>query len=233
MNKIIPYGKQFIDKKDIAYLAKVLRSDFLTTGPIVDVFEKKINNYTGSKYALTCNSGTSALHLAFLAINTKPGDIVIMPAINFIASFNICKILKAKVILADIDSNTGRMRPDDIETCIKKHRLKKIKAIVTMHLGGMHENILSYYLLKKKYKCFLIEDSCHSFGSFYKIKDKTFKIGCAKHVDISTFSFHPIKSITTAEGGAITTNNKILYEKAKLLRSHGIKKKKTMETLGL
>ena len=154
MNKIIPYGKQFIDKKDIDLVAKTLKSSFLTTGPLVDIFEKKICNYTGSKYSLTCNSGTSALHLAFLTIKIKPGDIVIMPAINFVSSFNICKMLKANIYLADVDPTTGRMRPEDIEDCIKKYKLKKIKAIITMHLGGMHENTLNYYLLRKKIQMF-------------------------------------------------------------------------------
>ena len=118
------------------------------------------------------------------------------------------------------------MRPEDVENIIKKNKLKKVKAIITMHLGGAQENIIKFYNLKKKYNCFLIEDACHAFGSKYKYKNKNFKIGCAKHADISTFSFHPIKSITTAEGGALTTNNKRIYEKASLLKSHGMKKSK-------
>ena len=147
-----------------------------------------------------------------------------MPAVNFISSFNICQIFQAKIILADVDPSTGRMRPEDVEDIIKKNKLKKIKAIITMHLGGAQENVIKFYNLKKKYNCFLIEDACHAFGSKYKYKNRNFKIGCAKHADISTFSFHPIKSITTAEGGALTTNNKRIYEKASLLKSHGMKK---------
>ena len=224
MDKIIPYGKQLIDNKDINYINKMLKSDFLTTGPLVKKFESKINNYLKCKYSIVCNSGTSALHLAFLSINIKSGDVVIMPAINFIASFNICQILKAKIILADIDPSTGRMRPKDVVECIKKNKVKKVKAIVTMHLSGTQENIIDFHKLKKRYNCFLIEDACHAFGGNYKNKKKIFKIGCAKHADISTFSFHPIKTITTAEGGAVTTNNKKIYEKILLLRSHGMKK---------
>ncbi len=223
---MVPYGKQFIDNKDIAFVNKALRSNFLTTGPLVEKFENKINNYLGSSFSLVCNSGTSALHLAFLSIKIKPGDVIIMPAVNFVSSFNICNNLRAKIFMADIDPYTGRMRPEDIEDCVKKYKLKKIKAIVNMHLGGACNNISNFYKLKKKYKCLLIEDACHAFGSTYKIKDKIFKIGCAKHVDISTFSFHPIKSITTAEGGALTTNNKAIYREAQLLRSHGMHRKK-------
>ena len=226
MTKLIPYGKQFIDNKDLREVNKVLKSNFLTTGPLVEKFEKKIGNFVKSNYALVCNSGTSALHLAFLSVGIKKNDIVIMPAVNFISSFNICQVLQAKIILADVDPSTGRMRPEDVENIIKKNKLKKVKAIITMHLGGAQENIIKFYNLKKKYNCFLIEDACHAFGSKYKYKNKNFKIGCAKHADISTFSFHPIKSITTAEGGALTTNNKRIYEKASLLKSHGMKKSK-------
>ena len=226
MTKLIPYGKQFIDNKDLREVNKVLKSNFLTTGPLVEKFEKKIGNFVKSNYALVCNSGTSALHLAFLSVGIKKNDIVIMPAVNFISSFNICQVLQAKIILADVDPSTGRMRPEDVENIIKKNKLKKVKAIITMHLGGAQENIIKFYNLKKKYNCFLIEDACHAFGSKYKYKNRNFKIGCAKHADISTFSFHPIKSITTAEGGALTTNNKRIYEKASLLKSHGMKKSK-------
>ncbi len=222
MNKMIPYGKQFIDKDDIDNIGKTLKGNFLTTGPLVEKFENKINSFLNSKYSIVCNSGTSAIHLACLAVDIKKDDIVIMPAINFISFFNICNILGAKIKLADVDPETGRMRPEDVNDCIKKNNLKKIKAIIIMHLGGAQDHAIEFYKLKKKYKCFLIEDACHAFGSNYKYKKKNLKIGCAKHVDISTFSFHPIKSITTAEGGAITTNVKKFYDKTRLLRSHGL-----------
>ncbi len=219
---MIPYGKQHIDKKDIAEITKVLRSSFLTTGPKVKKFEHEIKKFTGSKFSSACNSGTSALYLAFSAINIKPGDVIIMPGINFIASFNICKLFKAKIYLADVDSSNGLMTKKNVLECIKKYNLKKIKALVTMHLGGNAEYTGDFYKLKRKFKFFVIEDSCHAFGSEYSYNARVYKVGCAKHADISTFSFHPIKSITTAEGGAITTNNKELFKKIHLFRSHGM-----------
>ena len=222
MKKLIPYGRQSIGSKDISAIVKTTKSDYLTTGPKVIEFEKEIRKYTGSRYAAVCNSGTSALHLAFLSIGIKAGDIVIMPSINFIASFNICKMLKAKIYLSDVDGVTGKMGPKNILDCIKKNKIKRIKAIVTMHLGGRPDNVIELHKLKKKYRCFIIEDSCHALGSEYFYQNKKLKIGCAKHADISTFSFHPIKSITTSEGGAVTTNNTKLFKKIYLLKSHGI-----------
>ena len=225
MKNKIPYGKQNISKSDISEIVKVLRSDYLTTGPRVRAFQKKIVDYTGAKFAAVCNSGTSALHLAFLSVGLKKNDVVIMPGINFIASFNICKLISAKIYLADVNSITGRMEPKNVLECKRKNKIRNLKVLITMHLGGRAENIDKFYNIKKKYKCFIIEDSCHALGSEYFYKNKKFKVGCGRHADLSTFSFHPIKSITTAEGGAITTNNKKLFEKISLLISHGMVRK--------
>ena len=125
MNKTIPYGRQSINSNDINQIIKVASGDYLTTGPKIIEFEKKIKNYTKAKYASVCNSGTSALYLALKSINIKTNDIIIMPAVNFIASYNVCKILNAKIFLTDVNSLTGRMRPWHILDCIKKTKLKK------------------------------------------------------------------------------------------------------------
>ena len=197
---MIPYGKQKIDKNDINEIVKASKEAFLTTGPKSEKFQNEIRKYTKAKYAAVCNSGTSALYLAFISINLKPGDVVIMPAINFIASFNICKLFKAKIYLTDIDPINGIITPSHLKAVIKKNNLKKIKAVITMHMGGKVENIGEFFKLKKKFKFKIIEDSCHAFGSKYVYKNKLYNVGCAKHSDISTFSFHPIKTITTGEG---------------------------------
>ena len=120
MSQIIPYGRQNIDASDIKTITRSIKGNYLTTGPKVNIFEKKISNYTKSKYSIVCNSGTSALLLAFLSINLKKDDIVIMPAINFIASYNLCKTLGAKIYLADVNPSSGIMQPSDIEECVKK-----------------------------------------------------------------------------------------------------------------
>jgi len=220
--KIITYGKQFVDKKDIDCVTRSLKGKLITTGSFVKKFEKNLKSFLKSKFALTCNSGTSAIFLAFKGINLKKDDVVIMPSINFIASYNVVKTLKAKIFLADVDPLSGQMTPQNVIECIKNNRIKKIKAILNMYMGGYPENVLEFKKLKKKFNCYLIEDSCHAFGAKYKIKKKISLIGSCKHSDISTFSLHPLKTITSGEGGVVTTNNSIIYKNMVQYRSHGI-----------
>jgi len=218
----IPYGKQFIDKYDKKSVLEALSSQVLTTGNQVLKFEKKLQKYFGCKYVSVCNSGTSAIYLALASINIKKNDIIIMPVINFIASYNIAKLLNAKVYLSDVDPETGQMTPQNILECCKKFKKKKIKAIITMYHGGYPQNADNFIKLKKKFNCLIIEDACHALGAEYLFKKKKVKIGSCLHSDISTFSLHPLKTITTGEGGIITTNNKNISNRIKLLRSHGI-----------
>ena len=224
--KYIPYGRQFIDNEDKKLVLNSLSNDLITGGPFVEKFEKELNKYLKCKYSYVCSSGTAAIHLAMLSINLKKNDIILMPAVNFIASYNIAKIMGLKVFLVDIDEFTGQVTPEKILKCIRKNKLKKISAVVTMYHGGYPENVKKFYDIKKKYKFFIIEDSCHAFGAEYKFKDKYIKIGSCKHADISTFSLHPLKSITSGEGGIITTNNAKIAKNIKLFRSHGISRNK-------
>jgi len=224
--KNIPYGKQFVDSKDINEVVRTLKKNKITTGPFVENFEKKISSFLKCKHSITCNSGTSAIYLALRAIDLKEKENIIMPAMNFIASYNVAKILKANVFFADVDSLTGQVTPSTILECYKKNNLKKLKAIIVMYNGGYPQNSENFLKIKKKLKCFIIEDACHAFGSEYKFKEKLIKIGSCRHSDICTFSLHPLKTITTGEGGIVTTNSKKFYNKVKLARSHGIIKSK-------
>jgi dTDP-4-amino-4,6-dideoxygalactose transaminase len=224
--KIIPYGRQYIDNQDIKFVSKALKQDLITTGSNVKKFENKISKFLKVKYAVSCSSGTSALHLALLSINLKKNDVIMMPAINFIAVYNMAKLMNAKIFLADVDPFTGQMTPKTLLECIKKNKLKKIKAIITMYLGGYPENVIEFYNIKKKFNCYLIEDACHALGAKYKFKNKKLYVGSCRHSDIATFSLHPVKTITSGEGGVVTTNSKILAHKILLLRSHGIKRDK-------
>ena len=226
--KNIPYGKQFINKSDKKAVLNSLLNRLITTGPLVEKFEKKLKKYLGSKNSLVCSSGTAAIHLALMSLNLKKNDIILMPAINFIASYNLAKIMKLKVFLCDVDPYTGQTTPDQVLDCIKKNNIKKIKALIIMHHGGYPYLSKEFYDLKKKYNFYLIEDACHALGAEYIYKNKLLKIGSSKHSDICTFSLHPVKTITSAEGGIVTTNNKKISEKIKLLRSHGIKRDKKM-----
>jgi dTDP-4-amino-4,6-dideoxygalactose transaminase len=222
----IPYGKQYLDKKDYKHVVNSLKKPLLSGGIFIEKFENKISKFLKVKNVVACSSGTAALHMSFHSINLCEGDVVVMPAINFISSYNIAKLFKAKIFLADVNPLSGQMTPETLVECIKKNKLKKIKAIVTMYLGGNVIDLKKFYDLKKKYKAFLIEDACHAFGSKYKFNNKFLKIGSCYHSDICIFSFHPLKAFTTGEGGAVTTNDKKIYQNLKLFRSHGIKRDK-------
>lgn len=229
MSPTIPYGKQTINSEDIKLVTKVLKSDYLTTGPFVEKFENSFKKKVNSKYAISCSNGTSALHLSMLAIGLKKNDVVIMPTINFIASANMSRLLNAKIYLADVDSSTGQLTKKTINECIKKNKIRTLKLILIMHHGGSPNLGSDLSFFKRKYKCFIIEDACHALGGKYSIK-KNIKVGSCKFSDISTFSFHPVKSITTAEGGMITTSDKKIYQKIKILRNHGMIRNKLKNT---
>lgn len=224
--KNIPYGKQYIDNADFKNLKKSFLEEKITQGKLVEKFESKLCKFLNAQDAVTCTSGTAALHLAFILSNLKKNDVVIMPSINFIASYNLATLMGANIFLADVDSNSGQMTPETLKECIKLNKIKKIKIILTMYLGGSAENVKEFYNLKKKYKCYLIEDACHAFGSEYIHNKKRIKIGSCKHSDFCCFSFHPIKAITTGEGGLITSKSKILGNKLRKIRSHGLIKNK-------
>ncbi len=222
---MIPYGKQTISKRDIKSVSKVLQGKYLTTGPIVERFENEFSKTVKSKFAISCSNGTAALHLAFLASEIKEKDTVIIPIVNFVSTINLLTMIKAKIFCADVDKITGRITPETLKRCIKENRIRKIKAVVVMHNAGLVEHYKEFYKLKKKYKFKLIEDACHALGSYYP--STKFPVGSCKFSDIATFSFHPVKTITTAEGGMITTNSFKTSQKLKLLKNHGIFRKKS------
>ena len=225
--RIVPYGRQFIDNNDIRTVKKSLKNSIITQGEFLGKLEQKFKHFVNSKYSIACSSGTAAIHLSLLGLKLKKEDIVIMPAVNFISSFNMVNSLGANIYLADIDPISGQMTPQNVLECIKKNKIKKVKLIITMYLGGEPRNILNFYKLKKKLKCYLLEDACHALGSEYLFKNKKIKIGSCLHSDICTFSFHPLKSITSGEGGMITTNDKKFFKKMLLARSHGIERSKS------
>lgn len=212
----LPYGQQWIEDDDIEEVVKVLKSDYLTTGPKIEEFEEKFGKYVGVKYAVAISNGTAALHGASFAAGIKEGDEVITTPITFAASANCIIYQGGKPIFADIDSSTYNIDPKDIEKKISS----KTKAIVPVDFTGQPVNIDEINAIAKKYNLIVIEDGAHSLGAEYKGK----KTGSL--VDMTTFSFHPVKHITTGEGGVITTNNKELYEKLKLFRTHGITRDK-------
>ena len=217
---MIPYGHQDISEEDIEAVVEVLRSDYLTQGPAVPVFEQVICDYTEAKYGVAVNSGTSALHIACLALGLGKGDWLWTTPITFVASANCGLYCGAKVDFVDIDPITWNLSAEKLEEKLKEaEREGKLpKVVVAVHLCGLSCDMEKISNLSKQYGFSIIEDASHALGGQYQEKN----IGNGQYSDISTFSFHPIKNITTGEGGMAVTNNPQLAEKMRRLRSHGI-----------
>lgn len=217
---MIPYGKQNISNDDIAAVVEVLKSDFLTQGPIVPLFEKTVKEYVGVPYAYAVNSATSALHIACLALGVEPGDIVWTSPISFVASANCALYCGAIIDFVDIDPISYNMSVSSLEEKLalaeKSGALPKV--VIPVHLAGQSCDMEGIHRLSTKYGFKVIEDASHAIGGDYK----STKIGSCEYSDITVFSFHPVKIITTGEGGMVTTKNVNLAEKLYRLRSHGI-----------
>ncbi|WP_025118289.1 UDP-4-amino-4,6-dideoxy-N-acetyl-beta-L-altrosamine transaminase [Bacillus sp. H1m] len=210
----LPYGQQQIDEYDIQAVVDVLKGDFLTTGPMVQQFEEAIAKYVGAKYTVSFSNGTAALHAACYAAGITEGDEVITTPMTFVASANCILYQGAKPVFADIDNETYNISPKSIEEKITN----KTKAIIPVHYTGQPVELEAIQKIAKKNNLIIIEDAAHALGATYKNK----KIGSIG--DMTMFSFHPVKHITTGEGGVITTNNPLFYEKLVQFRTHGIER---------
>tara|TARA_R110002111_G_scaffold145581_1_gene212062 strand:- start:14988 stop:16151 length:1164 start_codon:yes stop_codon:yes gene_type:complete len=225
---MIPYGKQDINQADIDAVLGVLKSDFLTQGPKVPRFEQTVASHVGAKHALAVNSATSALHIACLALGLGQGDWLWTTPVTFVASANCGLYCGAKVDFMDIDPETYNLCPlaleAKLEQAAKENRLPKV--VVAVHLCGQPCNMEAIGTLAKKYDFKVIEDASHAIGGKYQGEF----IGSCRYSDITVFSFHPVKIVTTAEGGMAVTNDAKLAEKMNLLRSHGITRDPTLMT---
>lgn len=208
----LPYGKQWLEEDDIEAVVNVLRSDYLTTGPTIANFEKKVANYVGAKYAVAFSNGTAALHGACFAADIGKGQEVITTPITFAASSNCIRYQGGTVVFADINEDTYNIDPIEIE----KKITSQTKAIIPVHFTGQPAPLDEIHAIAKKHNLVVIEDAAHALGAEYKGQ----KIGALS--DMTMFSFHPVKHITTGEGGVITTNNEYFYKQLLQFRSHGI-----------
>jgi len=218
MKKIINYGSHYINNADILAVAKALRQTKITQGTNVELFEEKLKSFFNSKYSSVVSNGTAALHLAMLSLNLSNKDKVVTSPISFLASANCVEYVGAQVDFCDIDRDTYSIDPNYLEHKLKKD--KKIKAVIVVDYAGHPADWASFLYLKKKYNIILINDNCHALGSKMN-NDSSYAL---KYADIVTQSFHPVKNITTGEGGAIMTNNQTIFNKIKLLRNHGMEK---------
>ncbi len=217
---MIPYGRQHITDDDVAAVAEVLRSDFLTQGPAVPRFERAVAEYVGGTHALAVNSATSALHIACLALGLGPGDWLWTSPITFLASANCALYCGARVDFVDIDPRTCNMSPAALERKLRQARKegRLPKVVVPVHLSGEPCDLAAIQALAKEYGFHVVEDASHAIGARYRGS----RIGDCRYSDITVFSFHPVKIITTAEGGMALTNSADLAARMDLLRSHGM-----------
>lgn len=223
--EFIPYGRQTITTKDIQAVQDVLRSPYLTQGPCVPAFEKLLASQVNVKYSIAVNSATSALHLACLALEIGPGDCIWTSPITFVASANCARYCGADVRFIDIEPNTGLLDPNVLERelYIAASNGTLPKAILPVHLAGTSCAMSKISSLAKSFNVAVLEDASHAIGASYNGNP----VGSCEYSDISVFSFHPVKIITTGEGGAATTNNPSLAERMSILRSHGIERDTT------
>lgn len=220
MTAMIPYGRQDISEADIQAVVDVLRSDYLTQGPAVPAFEKSVADYCGTQHAIAVNSATSALHIACLALGVDKGDIVWTTPITFVASANCALYCGAQVDFVDIDSRTYNMSVERLAEKLAQAEVagKLPKVVIPVHLCGQPCDMAAIHVLSQRYGFKIIEDASHAIGGKYRNEP----IGNCRYSDVTIFSFHPVKIITTGEGGMALTNDAKLAKHMQLLRSHGI-----------
>ncbi len=217
---MIPYGRHFIDEDDIQSVVDCLRSDFLTTGPKVQEFEKTLCEATTAKYAVACSNGTTALHLASIALGIGEGDNVIVPSLTFLATANAPRSAGANIIFSDVNPETGLMEAPHLEEAIQRCGDNKPKAVFPVHLTGQCADLKEIRNIADKHSIKVVADSCHALGG----ELYGHPIGAGEFEHMSTFSFHPVKTIAMGEGGAILTNDKKWADKMRLVRSHAMQK---------
>lgn len=221
--KPIPYGRQNITEKDIQAVTKVLKSDFLTQGPIIAKFELAFAEYIGCKYAVAVSNGTAALHLSSLALNTQHGDKVITTSITFAATANCIKYCGGEVVFADIDPITYLIDITNVRELLQSSPKGTYKGIIPVDFSGYPVNLEEFRELAEEFGLWIIEDACHAPGGYFTDKNGNKQnCGNGNFADLAIFSFHPVKHIAAGEGGMITTNNEKLYHKLRNLRTHGI-----------
>jgi UDP-4-amino-4,6-dideoxy-N-acetyl-beta-L-altrosamine transaminase len=226
--KPIPYGKQHITTEDIEAVVQALQSDYLTQGPKINEFEVAFAKYVGAKYAVALSNGTAALHLCALALDVQPGDKVITTPITFAASANCVRYCGGDVVFADIDPSTYLIDIHAVRRLLEAAPIGTYKGIIPVDFAGRAVNLEAFRALADEFDCWLIEDACHAPGGYFLDSSGLAQnCGNGQFADLAIFSFHPVKHIASGEGGMITTNDEVLYEKLLMLRTHGIVKNAT------
>lgn len=224
-NPLASYGHQWIDDDDIAAVVAALRGDLLTTGPLVGQFQTDLANLVAAPHAVACNSGTAALHLAMMALDIGPGDAAVVPAITFAATANAARFVGAEAVFADVDPATGLMTPQTLSEAVARARAAGLRprVAIPVHLNGRCCDMTALAAVAAAEEMAIVEDACHALGSSYRDGDGvSHPAGACHHSALACFSFHPVKTITTGEGGAVTTRDPDLAKRLARLCSHGL-----------
>ena len=219
---LLPYGRQTIEDDDIAAVVAALQADFLTTGPTVEAFETAFAEKVGARHAVACANGTAALHLAMLALEVQQGEAVVAPSITFLATANCARYVGAEVVFADVDPDSGLMTPQTLSDALSRLDGRKLRAVLPVHLRGDAADLPGLAALASGAGAVLVEDAPHALGTTMRFGNMTERVGDVRHSAMATFSFHPVKTIATGEGGMVTTNDPGLAERLRVLRSHGM-----------
>lgn len=217
----LPYGRQLIEEDDIASVCEALRGDLLTTGPFVSRFESALAKATGAKHAVVCANGTAALHMAARALNLGPGTKIIVPSVTFLATASAPHMNGAEIVFADVDPETGLMRPEDLQAAFA--RAGRADAVFNVHLNGQCGALEEIAAIARAHGAKIVDDACHAIGTSYVASDGTVsQIGSNRFCDLTVFSFHPVKTIAMGEGGAVTTNDPEIAARLIRARNHGM-----------
>lgn len=221
----LPYGRQWVDEDDIAAVTRVLRGDWLTQGPEVGWFERAFAERVGARHAITCSNATAALHVSMLALDLDPDDAVIVPSVTFLATANAVRLAGAQVSFADVDPDTGLMGRTDAEAAIERAHARgwRARALAPVHLGGQTADMAGLHALAVERGLSIVEDAAHAVGSRLTGANGTLvAVGACDRSDLACFSFHPVKTMATGEGGMVTTNSDDLARRVRAATSHGM-----------
>lgn len=221
--QFLPYGRHQIDDDDISAVIDALKSDYLTTGPRVGAFERALALATGARHAIACTNGTAALHLAARALNLGPGTVSIIPAVTFLATANAVRLNGGDVVFADVDPDSGLMRPRDLEEALSRCPDRRADAVFNVHLAGQTGDQAGLFSVARHNDLRIVEDACHALGTRYSLGDsEEYRVGSCRFSDVTCFSFHPVKTIAMGEGGAVTTADPELADIILRDRTHGM-----------
>lgn len=218
----LPYGRQTIEDDDVAAVAAALRADFLTTGPTVEAFETAFKAKVGAEHAIAAANGTATLHLAMLALGIGEGDVCIAPSITFLATANCARYVGAEVVFADVDPTSGLMTPDTLADALSRAGQRRVRAVLPVHLRGDVCDLPALKAMASAAGAVLVEDAPHALGSTATFGGVAHPVGDGAYSAFASFSFHPVKTLATGEGGMLTTNDAALAARARSLRGHGM-----------